>query len=514
MKKILSLALVLVLALSCIAGISVSAAEEFTPAEEPVIYFEVPEYWQDDVSKVFCHIWPYGGEAFANWASKKETCKKTDTDMLYYYDISKVGTIEEGVTYCVIFAVVTSTGSELQTYNTFFDANCFGDTLYCDETVYENPEDSAKTCRAAFWKNQDKTVYGPELQITSIGNITGEALPAGVTAVDLMNNFITDGTLDNALQYVDKSAEELLTEIAGKLSVSDDDLATILETLNPTTPDETTPDEPIIDDSNKTNLYLGDADQSGGTITVKDATIIQKHIAGFDVAINLLCADADQNEVVNIKDATTIQKFIAGLPVDAQIGLLLGEDTGNKEESDIDPQIIGSWETTMDIAEVLNMFIPMFSDEPLVAEYINIESCPVKVTYTFNEDGTYTLIVDEAVLADTMVSVKAELKVDIENFLKAYAEQKHLPLTPEQMIQLYGYESIDAFMDDMMPLDEIEEATAPTEGTYTAKDGRLYMDEDTEYYEIYTIEEDTLTFTGSNDEMMSEMYPIVFTKVK
>jgi len=313
MKKILSMVLVLVLTLSCLAFASVSAEETFTPSEEPTIYFEVPDHWKEDISKVFCHIWPYYGEGgLANWGSKKETCKATDTEGLYSYDISKVGGLEADTLYCVIFCVTTSTGSELQTYNTFFDTNCFGDTLYCDDTIYENPEDSAKTCQAAFWKNQDKTVYGPELQITSIGNIAGSALPAGVTNVDLIKNFIADGTLDNALTYVDKTAEELLTDIAAKLAVSHDELEEILASLG-SSDDEATADE---------NILLGDAD--GDTkVNVKDATAIQKQVAGFEITIDMISADADQNTQVNVKDATAIQKWVAGISVNTPIGELV-----------------------------------------------------------------------------------------------------------------------------------------------------------------------------------------------
>ncbi|MBR3972196.1 MAG: dockerin type I repeat-containing protein [Ruminococcus sp.] len=309
MKKILSMVLVLLLSLSCFLMAGVSAEESsFTPSEEPIIYFEVPEKWQGDVSKVFCHIWKYDGDALANWASKKETCQKTETENLYSYNITKVGTLEEDATYCVIFCVVTASGSELQTYNTLFDKNCFGDTLYCDDTIYENPEDSSKICQAAFWKNQDRTVYGPELQITSIGNIAGSALPAGVTAVDLMNSFIVNGTLDNALKYVDKTAEELLTEIAGKLGVSDEDLADIIASV-PSSGDEPTPDE----------ILLGDSDDDG-KVNVKDATLIQKHVAGYELYINLTSADADLSGTVNVKDATAIQKWVAGIEVSTPIG--------------------------------------------------------------------------------------------------------------------------------------------------------------------------------------------------
>lgn len=306
MKKILSMTLILLLSLSCFVMAGTSAEEAtFTPSEDPIIYFEIPEKWQDDVSKVFCHIWSMDGTEFANWGSKKETCTATDTTNLYSYNISKAGTLEEGKSYCVIFCVVTSKGTELQTYNTIFDANCFGDTLYCDDTIYENPTDSSKTCQAAFWKNQDKTVYGPQLQITSIGNIAGSALPAGITAVDLMKNFVADGTLDNALLYVDKTAEELLTEIAGKLGVSDEDLADII----PSSGDETTVDE----------VLLGDANDDG-TVNVKDATTIQKQVAGFDITINMAAADADANGTVNVKDATAIQKWVAGITISTPIG--------------------------------------------------------------------------------------------------------------------------------------------------------------------------------------------------
>ncbi len=512
MKKILSIALTLVLMLSCLAVTGVSAAEEFTPSDEPIIYFEVPDNWTD-YSKIYCHIWEYNGEPLAGWQTKKTVCTETETKGTYSFDISKVGTLQDGTMYAVIFS--SDKGS--QTYDCLMDKNCFGDTLYCDGLIIENPSDSSKNCQAAFWKHQDRLYYGPVLQITSIGNVTGTALPPGATVEDVVINFVTGGNLENALKYAFMTEEEIFDGIAEALRLSDAELVAILDSIDytiggSTTPDESTPDEATKDEGTTINLYLGDADLSGGTITVKDATIIQKHIAGFDVAINLDCADADQNGIVNVKDATTIQKFIAGLPVDAQIGLLLGELPD--KESGLDSRIFGTWEGTVDAASVINMLLPMFSEDPLVLEYINIETCPIKQIYTFKDDGTYSITVNEAALAETITAVKVELKGDIENFLKAYSEQNNLNLTPEQMIQAYGYESIDVFMEEMMPVDMIAESTAPQEGTYTAKDGILVMDENLLYHETYTIEGDTLTITDSSEDMFSEMYPLILTRVK
>ena len=65
---------------------------------------------------------------------------------------------------------------------------------------------------------------------------------------------------------------------------------------------------------------LGDVDGSG-EVNVKDATAIQKNIAGLEVlSYNADAADADEDGNVNVKDATAIQKWVAGLLTDSNIG--------------------------------------------------------------------------------------------------------------------------------------------------------------------------------------------------
>ena len=58
----------------------------------------------------------------------------------------------------------------------------------------------------------------------------------------------------------------------------------------------------------------GDVDKNS-SINIKDATLVQKYVAGI-VELDeeaLLLADTDANSNVNVKDATLIQKFVAGL---------------------------------------------------------------------------------------------------------------------------------------------------------------------------------------------------------
>ncbi len=69
-------------------------------------------------------------------------------------------------------------------------------------------------------------------------------------------------------------------------------------------------------------LVLGDSDFNG-VVNVKDATRIQKQVAGmvtYTAEEMYRVSDSDQNGEINVKDATLIQKFIANLLVSTPIG--------------------------------------------------------------------------------------------------------------------------------------------------------------------------------------------------
>lgn len=66
--------------------------------------------------------------------------------------------------------------------------------------------------------------------------------------------------------------------------------------------------------ADSTQFKTGDADLNG-SINIKDATLIQKSVAGLATLEeeSEKLADADANGTVNVKDATLIQKFVAGI---------------------------------------------------------------------------------------------------------------------------------------------------------------------------------------------------------
>ena len=217
-KKIISLVLTLVvLASMALIAIPVSAAEDTT------IYFEVPSTWKN-YKKVFCHIWVYNDAALASWQSKKEACTKVEGN-LYSYDVSKVGGLQAGQLYGVIFSLDTG----MQTYDTLMSTACYGDTVYCDGTVFENPADSNKTATAAYWKNQNKATYGPIMGITSIGNIVGTCIAPGETAEGLLTTFLTSDKLASARTYSKKSDQDIIDDCAVKLGLSKDNVESVIK---------------------------------------------------------------------------------------------------------------------------------------------------------------------------------------------------------------------------------------------------------------------------------------------
>ena len=78
--------------------------------------------------------------------------------------------------------------------------------------------------------------------------------------------------------------------------------------------------------ANSEALFKGDAD-TNGTVNVKDATAIQKYVAGMAVAVfSEKAADADESDDINVRDATLIQKFTAGFEISHPVGEEMASD--------------------------------------------------------------------------------------------------------------------------------------------------------------------------------------------
>ena len=179
--------------------------------------------WQNFEYIAF-HIWG-DDETFFDWGSRKQRGKDDDGDGTWTYDLDAAGiSLDSSKQYYVI--CYSSTG--VQTYNLIAGTACYGDTVYCDGTKTENPVDSEKNADTAYWRGQDASVYGPELAITSVGNIVGTCLPAAKSPYSVMVTFFKD-TYANAKGYIGsknsyKDSQDMVDTIASKLGLKKGDV--------------------------------------------------------------------------------------------------------------------------------------------------------------------------------------------------------------------------------------------------------------------------------------------------
>ena len=139
-------------------------------------------------------------------------------------------------------------------------------------------------------------------------------------------------------------------------------------------------------------MYTGNVDGEG-KITVKDATLVQKNVAGLVEfsKIKAAIADVDGDETVTVKDATMIQKYCADI-IDAftveSVPYLLYINNIN---ADYD-----SGKAMVGVPVTFTVLVDSERKETTYKYFINDEavgepSSENTFTYTFDEAGVYKL---------------------------------------------------------------------------------------------------------------------------
>lgn len=185
--------------------------------------------------------------------------------------------------------------------------------------------------------------------------------------------------------------------------------------------------------------------------------------------------------------------------------------------------LIGSWTGTMDLAEAVNAgFVEgLGTDAADMAEYLTIENLNVTMTMTFNEDDTYSLVVDEAALEEAMLGMMDEIAAGMVEYFEALLEAEGLDMTVEELLAYSGM-SIDTLSEELYAAVATEDMFGDlnSEGNFKVSDGKLYLSDGLDYavdetiYELYTVEGNTLTIDKgtATDEYEDYIYPMVFTK--
>lgn len=236
--------------------------------------------------------------------------------------------------------------------------------------------------------------------------------------------------------------------------------------------------------------YIGDAD-GDKTVNVKDASLIQKHVAKIESLTGnaLLVADADLSSDVNIKDATAIQKWSAKISVSEPIFHTLykpGEKT-------LDLALVGEWTETVDRADTINAVLisPIRGDE-FFPKMVRITADNATHKYSFYEDGTY---VSGHSGGMAYTAVIAELEEDLMVWIEATVK---LGTSYVDALRSWGYGSMTELAQAVLPHEVWLEAIRGLRGTYFASGGTLVFDEDDTTLKKYEIDWDTLVLKSQD----------------
>lgn len=214
--------------------------------------------------------------------------------------------------------------------------------------------------------------------------------------------------------------------------------------------------------------------------------------------------------------------------------------------------IIGTWQGEVDLSEAFiegagegseevidSMDLPMEFDS--ISDYLD-EFAPLFV-YVFNEDGTYSVRVDEASLSTEIEEYKQGLETYFRYFFvellsqmaveMGLAEQINSEEELESALDIDLEEAISEglgmelrdFIDELIreEMGSIQEIAAlyKSEGKYKTRDGKLLLSAGLEYnvdpeiYDYYSISGTTLTITEgtpSEDDEFVTFYPLVLQK--
>ncbi|WP_407385134.1 hypothetical protein [Ruminococcus sp.] len=218
-KKILSLMLALCIALT-VCGVGAVAVTAAPADHSGVIYFDAASAGWEKSERIMFYVYEIGGEELIPWGSKR-LIGTEGADHIWSYDVGAMGVVP-GKQYGLI---MNDGAGFAQCSELLLDTTCFGDTVYADRNVrIENPADSNKTSFSAHWK---QSKYGTIKQITSIGNVIGETIPANTSAYQMLVNFLASKgypCLTNALKFNGKDAQTTIDEIAKALGLNKNDV--------------------------------------------------------------------------------------------------------------------------------------------------------------------------------------------------------------------------------------------------------------------------------------------------
>ena len=193
-----------------------------------------------------------------------------------------------------------------------------------------------------------------------------------------------------------------------------------------------------------------------------------------------------------------------------------------------DPQIIGTWQAEIDYATVVNDIIYAADSMKDVGDYFKLDTFLLTTTFTFLDDGSYTVIVDSMEVYQSAQHIRNNMINGMNDYLADLIKDANLDISPSDYLAMIGLNQItlgEQLLTNYTLGKISDQLSKEVHGRYRAEGGTLYMttDMDTELtetnYDLYQIEGDTLTLSECHchkgegfPNIPWDLYPITLTR--
>ncbi len=193
-------------------------------------------------------------------------------------------------------------------------------------------------------------------------------------------------------------------------------------------------------------------------------------------------------------------------------------------------KIIGSWQAKIDYAAAVNAGISSVQGADKMAEYIAFDSFPLLTTFTFYEDGTYSVMMDPSSVFNAVQNIRAHVAMGMLEYVEDMLKEKNIPMSVNEYLAFHGLNRLtlgQSLVSDRALAEMAKELNKGSTGLYRVKNGKIYMTSSTdeeltdENYDTYTLDGNTLTLHECHcqqeegfENISQEIYPLVLTRVE
>lgn len=211
-------------------------------------------------------------------------------------------------------------------------------------------------------------------------------------------------------------------------------------------------------------------------------------------------------------------------------------DSSLNEESESVPNqnaetIQGVWNTSWDMSELFYLTAMMSLEDEALGDFVQIEGLDLPIQFTFQEDGTYTVIADEEAFMASLNGKTEELREGFTGYFEHTIEKEALDTTVEELLAASGFDSVDDYLDELIGgFDGISDAFTSS-GNWKLRDEKLYMTKTAEENEVdpyytYTLtanelqllelhaEEEEDGMEGLFGDLLGNLFPMILVRAE